>query len=321
MKFCLIGCGNIAETMHAPSYMKYKAEHPEFQMAACCDPIEERAKAMQRQVGFERCYTNHQEMIRLEKPDVAAVIVSEPKAVSVGLDVLRAGIPMLIEKPPGRNYHDTLQLAEEAQKRNVPCQVAFNRRFMPVLVEMRKRKPEKTQLISYEMFRCERKDSHFSNTAVHAIDAVRYLADADYARVRFDYQEMSEYGEGVCNIFMDCEMTSGIKTQIRICPMSGVSVERAAIHSRGRFIMGYTPVWGGYDAPGHIEDFCDNKPPEVIAFEPKDVFESNGFFAENVAFFDAIANGKRIVPDISAALNTMQVKECIDMRKREFKLL
>ena len=109
MKFCLIGCGNIAETMHAPSYMKYKAEHPEFQMAACCDPIEERAKAMQRQVGFERCYTNHQEMIRKARKLMQSKIKTEP----VGFKLL----PKLFTLTQLQRLYEAVN-GEEIDKRN-----------------------------------------------------------------------------------------------------------------------------------------------------------------------------------------------------------
>ena len=30
MRFCLIGCGNIASTMHAPAYRAYQSAHPDF---------------------------------------------------------------------------------------------------------------------------------------------------------------------------------------------------------------------------------------------------------------------------------------------------
>lgn len=318
MKFCLIGCGGIVNSMHAPSYQEYRREHPDFRLAACCDPRAERAEAMQRHLGFERYYTNHQEMLAREKPDAVAVIVSEAASFAVGMDVLRAGVPMLIEKPPGRLSHETMQLAEEAERRGIPCQVAFNRRYMPVLAAMRERAPENIQLITYEMIRCERKDRHFSDTAIHAIDAVRFLADADYRHVRFSYLEMPEYGEGVCNILMDCRMTSGAQAQIRICPMSGMSLERASIHARGRLIQGFTPAWGGYDNPGRIEDFCNGSGPEIIRFPECDTYLNNGFYAENKAFFDAIAAGEKPRPSIGAAINTMLVKECIDRRETEF---
>ena len=39
------------------------------------------------------------------------------------------------------------------------------------------------------MTRVDRRDPDFSVTAIHGIDAVRFLARSDYAHVRFRYQE------------------------------------------------------------------------------------------------------------------------------------
>lgn len=316
MKFCLIGCGGIAVSMHAPSYRKYILGHPDFHLAACCDPVAERAEKMQAQFGFERFYTDHREMLRREKPDAVAVIVSEAASAQVGLDVITAGIPMLIEKPPGRFSADTERLAQEAEARSVPCQVAFNRRYIPALIELKARIPGGIQLITYEMIRCDRRDRNFSDTAIHGIDAVRFLADADYQTVRFSYTELPAFGEGVCNISMECELTSGAKARLDICPMSGATLERASVHMKDRLLKAYLPVWGGWDSPGHIDDFRNGGNPEVIGFSDHDVYVSNGFYAENEAFFDALIAGHRPQPAISSAVNTMLVKECIDRRQK-----
>lgn len=318
MKFCLIGCGGIAVSMHGPSYRKYMLAHPDFRLAACCDPIAQRAAQMREQFGFERFYTDHVEMLRSEKPDAVAVIVSEAASAQVGLDVITAGVPMLIEKPPGRFSTDTEALAAQAEARAVPCQVAFNRRYMPALRELKARIRGDVQLITYEMIRCDRRDRHFSDTAVHGIDAVRFLSDADYQTVRFSYTEFPAYGEGVCNVSMECELTNGAKAHLDICPVSGASLERASVHMKDHLLRGCLPVWGGWDSPGHIDDFRHGGDPEVVAFSDRDVYISNGFYAENEAFFNALTAGRRPQPAISSAINTMLVKECIDRRQKIF---
>jgi predicted dehydrogenase len=319
MKFCLIGCGGIVSGMHAPAYRLYREKHPDFEMAACCDLDKARAEDLQAGFGFARAYNDYHAMLAAEKPDAVAVIVSESASAQVGMDVLHARIPMLIEKPPGRFSHETALLAAAAAAGHVPCQVAFNRRYMPVLAVMREMAAgEEIQQVSYELVRCERRDRHFSDTAVHAIDAARFLANADYRRVRLAYQEMPQYGEGVCNMSLDGEMTSGARVEIRICPMSGASLERAAVHAHNRLLLGFTPAWGGIDSPGRIEDFRGGAAPVIHAFKSSEVFESNGFYAENEAFFDAIAAGRAPSPDIASAMNVMRVKECIDRRQTEF---
>ena len=89
---------------------------------------------------------------------------------------------------------------------------------------------------------------------------------------------------------------------------------------RGKLLLGYTPAWGGCDSPGRIETFTEGGPPEKTVFEPAEVFVSNGFYAENEAFFSAVKAGKQPSPAIREAVNTMRVKECIDERLPECRL-
>ena len=73
-KICTIGCGAIADSVHGPSYVKYKSNYPDTILRACCDIDEARSKIFQKKFGFERCYTDYVEMLEIEKPDAVCVI-------------------------------------------------------------------------------------------------------------------------------------------------------------------------------------------------------------------------------------------------------
>ena len=108
----------------------------------------------------------------------------------------------------------------------MPHQVAFNRRFAPLVREMRRHlkalpEAQAIQHLHYEMTRVDRRDPDFSVTAIHGIDAVRYLAASDFAEVRFRYQEHPALGPGVANIFMDAVMASGATAHLAFCPNAG----------------------------------------------------------------------------------------------------
>src|SRR5262249_38673574 len=159
-------------------------------------------------------------------------------------------LPLLVEKPPGRTGEEVDRLIAAAERgrpgRPVPHQVALNRRYVPLVAELRRRLlagSARVQHVHYEMTRVDRRDPDFSITAIHGIDAVRYLAGSDYAHVRFRYHEMPEFGEGVANIFMDAVLTTGTTAHLAFCPVAGVSVERAVVHvSRETFFL-HVPMW------------------------------------------------------------------------------
>ena len=177
--------------------------------------------------------------------------------------MLERGIPLLLEKPPGETVAEVDRLIAAAERggRAVPHQVAFNRRFAPLVRELRRRIEEAGPLqhLHYEMTRVERRDPDFSTTAIHGLDAVRYLAGCDYAEARFRYRELPELGQGVANILVDAVMTSGATAHLAFCPVAGVLVERATAHAHGHTLLLHVPMWSGVDSPGRLWHFAGGR--------------------------------------------------------------
>ena len=62
----------------------------------------------------------------------------------------------------------------------MPHQVAFNRRYTPLVVELKRRLAGATiQHIDCQFYRVGRTGSDFTTTAIHGIDTVRFLAGCD----------------------------------------------------------------------------------------------------------------------------------------------
>ncbi len=231
MKLCQIGCGEHARVAHGPSQARCARERGDLVLAGCCDLDPERAESFRREFGYARAFTDPAAMLEAERPDAVVAVVPVERTVAVGSMVLERGLPLLLEKPPGETVAEVDRLIAAADRggRTVPHQVAFNRRFAPLVRELRRRIEEAGPLqhLHYEMTRVERRDPDFSTTAIHGLDAVRYLAGCDYAEARFRYREMPELGRGVANILVDAVMTSGATAHLAFCPVAGVLVERA----------------------------------------------------------------------------------------------
>lgn len=82
----------------------------------------------------------------------------------------------------------------------------------------------------YEFYRVNRFDDDFAATAIHGIDAVKFLAGSDYRHIRFDYQAVPETGAAAVNIRMFCEFASGALVDLLFMPVSGALLERATVH-------------------------------------------------------------------------------------------
>src|SRR5262249_15203999 len=312
MRLCLVGCGDHASSSHGPAQAKYAAAHPDVVLAGCCDTVEARADAHRARYGFGRAWSDMEAMLDAEEPDAVVVVVPETATVAVAEAVLRRGLPLLVEKPPGRTAAEVDRLIAAADRgrdgRSVPNQVALNRRYVPLAAELRRRLDARgasaapVQHVHYEMTRVDRRDRDFSVTAIHGIDAVRYLAGSDYAHVRFRSRELPELGEGVANVFMDAVMASGATAHLAFCPVAGVSVERAAVHAHGETFFLHVPMWGAFDSPGLLLHLRDGQVASRVSGDDltpdAKPFELGGFLAELEAFLGALARGEAPHPTL-----------------------
>jgi len=329
VKLCQVGCGEHARAAHGPAQVRLARERPALVLAACCDTDRARAEIFRATFGFARAYADLMEMLEAERPDAVVLVVPVEATVSVATIVLSRGVPTLLEKPPGANTVEVDGLIAAANTgglggRPVTHQVAFNRRYVPLVQELRTRLEAvgPLQHLHYEMIRFDRRDPDFSTTAIHGIDAVRYLAASDYAEIRFRYFELPELGPGVANIFLDAVMDSGATAHLAFCPIAGVVVERAAVQARGHTFSLQIPMWGGVDSPGRLQHFDGGRLAEDVRGDAggdgTGLFELGGFYRETAAFLDALESGLRPFPTLRDSRQSVEVAECIRGRSAAY---
>ena len=324
MRLCQIGCGEHARVAHGPSQARCARERPGLVLAGCCDLERERAEAFRRDFGHGRAFTDAAAMLEAERPDAVVVVVPVESTVRVATQVLEQGIPLLLEKPPGTTVAevDCLAAAAERDGRPVPHQVAFNRRFAPLVRELRGRieAGPPLQHIHYEMTRVERRDPDFSTTAIHGLDAVRYLAGADYAQARFRYRDLPELGPGVADILVDAVMATGATAHLAFCPVAGALVERVTAHAHGHTLFAHVPMWGGPDSPGRLWHFVSGTLAADLAGDTLGdgpaLFELGG---ETAAFLDALAEGRPPSPSLRESRQSVEIAQRVRERCAEYR--
>jgi myo-inositol 2-dehydrogenase / D-chiro-inositol 1-dehydrogenase len=329
----MVGCGEHAWSSHGPAQARYAATHPGIELLACADVDAERAARYASRFGFARSFADATAMLDADKPDAVALVVSETATPDLATAILERGLPVLIEKPPGRTAAEVDRLIAAADRgglwgQPVPHQVAFNRRFAPLVREMRRRLAslsagQAIQHVHYEMTRLDRLDPDFSITAIHGIDAVRYLAASDFAEVRFRYQEHPALGAGVANVFMDAVMASGTTAHLAFCPNAGVVVERAEAHAVGHSLFLQVPMWNAFDSPGRLQHLdqgvsvADLRGDAVS--DGSTAWELGGFYAEYEAFLGDLAGGRTPGPSLREARQSVVVAEHIRERRSEYR--
>lgn len=326
-RICTIGCGNMATAAHGPSYAKYAAEHPDTELAACCDLDPVKVEAFQEQFGFARRYTDLDAMLDSEQPNAVCLVAPVELTCDLACRILAKGFPLLMEKPPGQDIAEIDRMIAAADVGGAPTQVAFNRRYTPLLGELKRLlhnslSPGAVQHLRCDFPRTRRPDPDFSTTAIHGIDAVRFLAERDYQRVRFHYQPLPQYGPTVVNCFLDCTLESGATAHLSFCPMAGEVAERYTVYAEDNTFSLHLPIWNSLDAPGRLRHVEKNTlrldVPCAIAAADGAMFETNGFYAENVAFFDAIRSGARPLGDLRNARQSVEVAQAMRERRPDY---
>ena len=321
-KIAVIGCGWISTACHAPAYAEYRRTHPQIRLAACCDRNIAKAENLVATFGFERAYTDYQAMLRAEQPDLVCLNVQERYLCQIGCYVLKAGFPLLIEKPPGLTLDENDLLIAAAESSGVLHQVAFNRRFSPVIQAL-KRSLENldVQHVQVEFTRVSRLKEDFTTTAVHAIDLVRYLTGEEYKFIRFSYHEMPDLGPNTANFLLNCELTGGKTAQLNFFPVSGKVRERYTVYAVDNLLSASLNM--GPDAPGRFTHFKRGKvlrdDDAVELTQRQESYFLGGFYNEDAAFFDAVQNGVRPSPGFVECRQSIEVMQYLRQHEAEYR--
>jgi len=229
---------------------------------------------------------------------------------------MEAGIPTLLEKPPGKDSTEARKLVEVADRTGTLNIVAFNRRHSPRAGRAKEfLAGRKIRTASARMLRFHRWEKGFViGTAIHAIDTLRYLA-GDVMEVDTVSGEASD-GKGGTNLVSAFKYASGAVGQLTVQTACGVSDEQYEIHAEDVSAFIVMPQGGFSDAVGRFE-FWQGPTYPLKSFNC-DVPEPyrgpgmmDGIYDEDNDLVKHIRAGTRSPNDVHDALKTMLLAEAI----------
>ena len=305
----LLGCGEHSEIGHAVPLARYSAEHPgAVVLVAACDLRRERAELFCQKYGFKRGYSDIGDMLQNEKLDVCIAVVPVESIPSVGIRLLQARVPCVVEKPLGPSLAEVVRLRDAARATNTINMVSVNRRFMPFLehgVEWSKGAGP-LRYVRATMLRHERTEPDFlAFTAIHALDTVRFIA-GDFASA--DIRAITPAPPH--SYVIDIRFEAGIVGRIDVLPTSGMVEETYELMGDG-FRCVVTSPFGPhrfvrcYQQNRLVhEEIADNQPEDAIF----------GFYGEAVELVEAFIQGRRPKPTIEDIFPSVQA--CIELVQR-----
>lgn len=322
-QICVVGCGGMSSSVHGPSFVKYQKEYPDVRLAGCCDLDLEKAESYAAAFGFERVYTNFEQMLREIQPNVVSLVSPVQVTCDLAVRIIKLGYNVILEKPPGLNSGETRRILAAAEEMRVAVRTAFNRRYTPLVLKLKEllcKDGGPIYHITYQMYRHHRLDPDFSTTAIHAIDAAKYLVGADYLEADAVYQEHPAQGEGVANFFLNCIFENGAIGQLSIIPLGGTVCERVTINTPGYTYLLEQPLEGGIDGHGRLRKFGAGMLLEDMSTDGKERerYIESGFYEENRSFFELLRAGNYCANDLGETLQSVEIANCLRERKPRY---
>jgi predicted dehydrogenase len=132
LKVVLVGCGKIAD-----AHVEAIKANPKARLTAVCDMEPLMAEQLAMRYGISRCYSEFEEMLEAESPDVVHVTAPPSAHVPLALQAIRAGAHLFVEKPLALNHTDAKILIESAESAGKLLTTGYIYNFDPVALEIR----------------------------------------------------------------------------------------------------------------------------------------------------------------------------------------
>ena len=125
IKIAIIGLGSIAKK----AYLPILANHPKIEPILCTRNTQT-LNTLSNQFRINNTYSNLDELI-LSKPDAAMVHSSTESHVFIISKLLKAKIPVFVDKPLSYFLEESEKILDIASKNKLLLYLGFNRRFAP----------------------------------------------------------------------------------------------------------------------------------------------------------------------------------------------
>ena len=308
----LIGCGEHSEGGHAVPLARYQAAHPgEIELTAACDLNLERAQRFCRRHGFLNPYRDVNEMLARHKLDGCIAVVPVERISELGIQLLTQAIPCVVEKPLGASLAEGRALLAAAQATKTLNMVSVNRRFMPFLNRALEwtRSAGSLRYVRCVMSRHERREPEFLwATAVHAIDAMRYIA-GQVTGAKIHALGKGEAAAAWCAI--DLSFASGVSGRLDVLPTAGMLEETYELIGEGFRAVVTCP----FGPERGVRCFRENRlvlAEAASGNEPEDVL--NGCYGEAAEFIRAVTRKLPAGPTIEEVFPSVEL--CWEMAEK-----
>lgn len=297
-----IGAGGFSSRFIHPQLSRHDVE-----LAAICDLDRQRARNAAVCHGFERVYTDFHEMLSGEEPDAVFCVGPQAMQYEVGLQVLRAGFPLYVQKPAAISSERTREMAEAAQQAGVVCHCGFNLRSAPsvrrtaeAMASDQFGRPS-LAIFRYGLMSRPNWCDAILDQHVHAIDTMLHLL-GDWRKV----QVTAILQDGTRGYVAAVAMESGCAASLNTTHEMDASDEFIYFEITGR---------GGHTVFSHDGDLRYHRPDadDVLmrrgTWNQQRLIDWWGYFEDVASFLAAVRGEAEDICPVADTIRTMQLAE------------
>lgn len=133
IKVAVIGCGNIANAAHIPSYLKNDGVEIKY----FCDIIPERAEKCVEKYCCGKAVVDYHDFLNDPELDAVSVCTHNDLHSVIAIDFLKAGKHVLCEKPAARILSEALEMQKVAHETGKVLNIGVCNRFNTYVMKIR----------------------------------------------------------------------------------------------------------------------------------------------------------------------------------------
>jgi virulence factor len=293
LRVAVVGAGRIAQ-----HHLAVLTDHPECDVVAISDRDPGALAATGDRFGIAGRLDDANALLRRDDVDAVFVLVSVLAVADVAGTFIDAGMPTLLEKPPGLFSSDTARLAELQHKRGTVAMVGLNRRFHANQLETKRRLTEVGPLATVTVEGHEDLGPYHRGhpplvlrrwtyaNAIHVLDLLRYFGG--------DVAEVESTANTVEHDFPD-SFTATLRFTNGALGRAAVDLFGPGAHRYDVRAVGATAI-SAEKAPNWLARTTlslRGQPDEVLEPDEDDLRFKAGFWKQASAFLQGVREGKQ----------------------------
>lgn len=238
-----IGIGLIGLGRHGMRYARHLLEPlPDIRLVAVCRRDVQQGSAFAKDHGLTY-HADYRELIA--DPRVQAVVVVTPPVLAppICLEAVRAGKPLLIEKPLATNGREARAMVQAAGATGVPLMTAHTLRFDPAVLALKAGLAQvgsPRYLVLTSRVEPRRQDPQnpaeyggrgvLLEIGIHLLDLIRFLTEEEVAEARCELEQAPSgqgAGQGECRALAALRTTGGLACVVDVSRVTLGRVNRA----------------------------------------------------------------------------------------------